>query len=394
MSSPAAAAAPSALARFFDGDVWYSFKNSPMAVIAALIAALCVFCAVFAPWVAPYDPFDLASLNLSDARLPPAWMADGSRAFLLGTDDQGRDLLSAIMYGARISLFVGVASVLVSMLVGVGLGLLSGFAGGKVDAVIMRICDVMLSFPSLLVALLIDGVGRAIFPNAHDTLAFGVLIVAISLTGWVQYARTVRGSTLVERNREYVQAARVIGVRPSRIMFRHVLPNVMGPVLVLATIHVAAAILTEATLSFLGVGVPPTSPSLGTLIRIGNDFLFSGEWWITIFPGVMLVLIALSVNLLGDWLRDALNPRLRWPTPVAPSALPLEGAPPAARQSRFRGGCSRTGSAVPPGGLSDDCPTARSPPPARRVPDAPRHAVGAGRRLLRHRAGRGARRGR
>ena len=197
------------------------------------------------------------------------------------------------------------------MLVGVGLGLLSGFAGGRVDAFIMRVCDVMLSFPSILIALLIDGVGRAMFPNAHESLAFGVLILAISLSGWVQYARTVRGSTLVERNKEYVQAARVIGVAPGRIMFKHVLPNVMGPVLVLATIQVAAAILTEATLSFLGVGVPSTSPSLGTLIRIGNDLLFSGEWWITIFPGVMLVLIALSVNLLGDWLRDALNPKLQ-----------------------------------------------------------------------------------
>ena len=311
MSNGTVAAAPGALARFFDGDVWHSFTRSPTAMIAAVIAALCIFVAVFAPWVAPHDPFDLASVDLSDARLPPAWMEGGSPKFLLGTDDQGRDLLSAIMYGARISLFVGVASVLVSMIVGVGLGLLSGFAGGKVDALIMRICDVMLSFPSILVALLIDGVGRAVFPNAPESLAFGVLIVAISLTGWVQYARTVRGSTLVERNREYVQAARVIGVAPLRIMFRHVLPNVLGPVLVLATIHVAAAILTEATLSFLGVGVPPTSPSLGTLIRIGNDVLFSGEWWITIFPGVMLILIALSVNLLGDWLRDALNPRLR-----------------------------------------------------------------------------------
>ena len=311
MSNGTVAAAPGALARFFDGDVWHSFTRSPTAMIAAVIAALCIFVAVFAPWVAPHDPFDLASVDLSDARLPPAWMEGGSPKFLLGTDDQGRDLLSAIMYGARISLFVGVASVLVSMIVGVALGLLSGFAGGKVDALIMRICDVMLSFPSILVALLIDGVGRAVFPNAPESLAFGVLIVAISLTGWVQYARTVRGSTLVERNREYVQAARVIGVAPMRIMFRHVLPNVLGPVLVLATIHVAAAILTEATLSFLGVGVPPTSPSLGTLIRIGNDVLFSGEWWITIFPGVMLILIALSVNLLGDWLRDALNPRLR-----------------------------------------------------------------------------------
>ncbi len=310
MSTPASASA-SRLSRWFDSDVWFSFRNSPMAMTAAVIAALCAFCAVFAPWVSPYNPFDLATLNLSDARLPPAWSDGGSRAHWLGTDDQGRDILSALFYGARISLLVGLASVLVSLVVGVGLGLLSGFVGGKTDALIMRICDVMLSFPSILVALLIDGVGHAMFPNAQDTLAFGVLIVAISLTGWVQYARTVRGSTLVERNKEYVQAARVIGVAPLRIMFKHVLPNVMGPVLVLATIQVAAAIITEATLSFLGVGVPPTSPSLGTLIRVGNDFLFSGEWWITIFPGAMLVLIALSVNLLGDWLRDALNPRLR-----------------------------------------------------------------------------------
>jgi peptide/nickel transport system permease protein len=304
-------AAPGRLARFLDSDLWFSFRSSPTAMLAAVIALLCVFCSLFAPWVSPHNPFDLASLSLSDARLPPAWEAEGNRKFLLGTDDQGRDILSALFYGARISLFVGLASVLVSMVVGVGLGLLSGFAGGKVDTFIMRVCDVMLSFPSILVALLIDGVGHAMFPNAQDSLAFGVLIVAISLTGWVQYARTVRGSTLVERNKEYVQAARVIGVAPVRIMFKHVLPNVLGPVLVLATIQVAAAILTEATLSFLGVGVPPTSPSLGTLIRVGNDFLFSGEWWITIFPGAMLVLIALSVNLLGDWLRDALNPRLR-----------------------------------------------------------------------------------
>jgi peptide/nickel transport system permease protein len=215
------------------------------------------------------------------------------------------------MYGARISLLVGLASVVLSVVVGVSLGLLSGFVGGRIDAFIMRVCDVMLSFPAILIALLIDGVGRALFPNAHETLAFAVLVLAIALPGWVQYARTVRGTTLVERNKEYVQAARVTGVATRRIMFGHVLPNVMGPVLVLATIQVAQAILIEATLSFLGVGVPPTQPSLGTLIRIGNDFLFSGEWWITIFPGVMLVMIALSVNLLGDWLRDALNPRLR-----------------------------------------------------------------------------------
>ena len=300
-----------ALARFFDGDVWFSFRSSPVAIGAALIAFGCVFGAVFADWVAPHNPFDLATLELSDSRLPPVWQEGGSAKYLLGTDDQGRDILSALMYGARISLAVGLASVLLSMLVGVALGLLSGFVGGKVDAVIMRVCDVMLSFPAILIALLVDGVGRALFPNAHESLAFGVLIVAIALTGWVQYARTVRGSTLVERNKEYVQAARVIGVPSLTIMRRHVLPNVLGPVSVLATIQVATAIVIEATLSFLGVGAPPTTPSLGTLIRIGNDFLFSGEWWITIFPGVMLVLIALSVNLLGDWLRDALNPRLR-----------------------------------------------------------------------------------
>lgn len=295
---------------WWDSDVAYSFRQSPAAMLAALLALVFVIAALFAPWVAPHNPFDLATLELSNARLPPAWLPDGQKVFLLGTDDQGRDILSALIYGARISLAVGLASVILSVIVGVTLGLLAGFWGGWIDAFLMRLCDVMLSFPAILVALLIAGVGRALFPNAHESLAFGVLIVSISLTGWVQYARTVRGSTLVERQKEYVQAARVIGVSPLRIMRKHVLPNVLGPVLVLSTIHVATAIITEATLSFLGVGAPPTSPSLGTLIRIGNDYLFSGEWWITVFPGVVLILIALSVNLLGDWMRDALNPRL------------------------------------------------------------------------------------
>ncbi|MFP8779389.1 ABC transporter permease [Hydrogenophaga sp. RWCD_12] len=297
--------------RWLDSDVGHSFRSSPMAMVAALIALVCVGCALFAPWVAPHDPFDLATLELSNARLPPAWMEGGNPDFLLGTEDQGRDILSAVMYGARISLAVSVTSVLLSVAIGVFLGLLAGFLGGWMDAFLMRLCDVMLSFPPILVALLIAGVGRALFPQAQDSLAFGVLVLSITLTGWVQYARTVRGSTLVERRKEYVQAAQVIGVPPLRIMRRHVLPNVLGPVLVLATIHVATAIITEATLSFLGVGAPVTSPSLGTLIRVGNDYLFSGEWWITVFPGAMLVLISLSVNLLGDWLRDALNPRLR-----------------------------------------------------------------------------------
>ncbi len=300
-----------ALWRIWDGDLAHSLRSSPVAMAAAVVALVCVLASLFAGQVSPHNPFDLASLELSDSRLPPAWSELGSRKYLLGTDDQGRDILSAVIYGARISLIVGVASVVLSVLVGVVFGLLAGYLGGWVDGLLMRLCDVMLSFPAILVALLIAGVGRAMFPDAHETLAFGVLILSISLTGWVQYARTVRGSTLVERSKEYVQAARVTGVSSLRIMRRHVLPNVMGPVMVLATIQVATAIITEATLSFLGVGAPPTSPSLGTLIRVGNDYLFSGEWWITVFPGLMLVLIALSVNLLGDWLRDALNPRLQ-----------------------------------------------------------------------------------
>ncbi len=282
-----------------------------MAIAAALVALVCGFCALFAGAVAPHNPFDLATLELSDSLLPPAWMEGGQLKYLLGTDEQGRDVFSALMYGARISLFVGGASVIASTLVGVALGLVSGYYGGRLDALIMRICDVMLSFPSILIALLIAGVGHAMFPGAKDWLAFVVLIIAIALPGWVQYARAVRGSTMVERGKEYVQAARVIGVTPARIMLRHVLPNVMGPVMILATIQVATAIITEATLSFLGVGVSPTSPSLGTFINEGNKQLFSGAWWLVIFPGTMLVLIALSINLFGDWLRDALNPKLR-----------------------------------------------------------------------------------
>ncbi|HEV6966634.1 ABC transporter permease [Roseateles sp.] len=308
-SSPTASS--SALRGFFAGDVWHSFRTSPVAVAAAVIAIVCLVCALFADVIAPHNPFDLATLELMDSLKPPAWVEGGEARYLLGTDGQGRDILSALMYGARISLLVGIASVLLSMVIGVSLGLLAGFVGGRTDAFVMRVCDVMLSFPSILVALMISGIGRSLFPQAPDALAFVVLVLAIALTGWVQYARTVRGSTLVERHKEYVQAARVIGVGPLRIMGRHVLPNVLGPVLVLATIQIASAIITEATLSFLGVGVPATSPSLGTLIRNGNDYLFSGEWWITAWPSVTLVLITLSVNLLGDWLRDALNPRLR-----------------------------------------------------------------------------------
>ncbi len=298
--------------RFRDSDVYYSFKRSPVTIVAAIVTAIFVISAVFAPWLAPHQPFDLATVDLLDGFLPPVWHADGDPRFLLGTDDQGRDILSTIMYGARISLGVGFASVAFAMVIGVGLGLVSGYLGGVIDAVIMRVADIQLSFPAILIALLIDGVARSLLPrDMHDEVAIYVLVFAIGISGWVQYARTVRGSTLVEKNKEYVQAAHVMGIPPVLIMLRHVLPNVMGPVLVIATIHLAVAIITEATLSFLGVGVSPTSPSLGTLIRVGNDFLFSGEWWITIFPGAALALLVLAVNLLGDWLRDALNPKLR-----------------------------------------------------------------------------------
>jgi peptide/nickel transport system permease protein len=303
---------PGFLARALDSDLFYSFRKSPLTVIAAVITVICFSAALLAPWVAPHNPFDLRTLNLLDAFNPPAWMPEGDPKFLIGTDDQGRDVLSTIMFGARISLLVGFCSVLFAMTLGVTLGLISGYVGGAVDAVIMRIADVQLSFPAILIALLVDGILRAAFPRElHDQFALYVLTLSIGLSYWVQYARTVRGSTLVEKNKEYIQAARVIGVHPVRMLFSHILPNVTGPVLVIATINLALAIITEATLSFLGVGMPPTQPSLGTLINKGNDFLMSGEWWITIFPGLALVLMALSVNLLGDWLRDALNPRLR-----------------------------------------------------------------------------------
>jgi peptide/nickel transport system permease protein len=312
VSFGAAARPPSALWRVFDSDLWWSFRRSPVTVAAAVVALMIVGGALFAPWIAPHDPFDPATLSLLDASNPPAWLEGGSWTFPLGTDNQGRDVLSAILYGSRLSLFVGSSAVVLALLLGVTLGLLAGWRGGLTDTIIMRVADVKLSFPAILIALLIDGVARGVLPrDAQSEIAPYVLIAAIALSFWVQYARTVRASTLVERNKEYVQAARVIGVHPAKIVLGHLLPNVIGPVLVIATINLALAILTEATLSFLGVGLPPTRPSLGTLIRNGNDYLFSGDWWISIFPGVVLAALILSVNLLGDWLRDAFNPKLR-----------------------------------------------------------------------------------
>ncbi|MHC5655834.1 ABC transporter permease [Stappia sp.] len=300
------------LARALDSDILHSFLRSKITIVSAIVTLAFLLGAALAPWIAPHDPFDLASLSILDSQLPPVGLDGADPRYLLGTDDQGRDILSGILYGARISLAVGFVSVAFAAVVGVLLGLIAGYVGGKVDALIMRIAEVQLTFPAILIALLVDGVARAVFGNLdRERFAFWILVFSIALSFWVQFARTVRGSTLVERNKEYVQAARLIGIPPFLIMVRHVLPNVVGPVLVIATINLGLAIITEATLSFLGVGIPPTQPSLGTLVRIGNDFLFSGEWWIAMFPGLALAILVLAVNLLGDWLRDALNPKLR-----------------------------------------------------------------------------------
>ncbi|MDE2361370.1 MAG: ABC transporter permease [Hyphomicrobiales bacterium] len=300
------------LRRILGSDLLWSFTRSPGAMIAATVAFGLCLCALFAPLIAPQNPFDLASLDLMDARDPPVWLSGGDHRFLLGSDSQGRDILSAIFFGARISIGVSLASVALALVIGVSLGLVAGYFGGRVEAIVMRAADVQLTFPAILTALLINGAARAVLgPGRVAGSEFWVLVISIGLSFWVQYARTVRASTLVERHKDYVAAARLIGASAPRIMFTHVLPNVLGPVLVIATINLALAIITEATLSFLGVGLPPSQPSLGTLVRTGNDYLMSGEWWIVFFPGVALAALALSVNIIGDWLRDALNPRLR-----------------------------------------------------------------------------------
>lgn len=299
--------------RAWQSDVAWSFRHNPVAMVSALVFLILIMSAVLAPWIAPYQPFDPSTLNLMDGFSPPMDVAIGTgNVYWLGTDDQGRDIFSTILYGMRLSLFIGVTAVLLAATLGVTLGLIAGYAGGWVDTLIMRIADIQLTFPSILVALLIFGVARGLTPpELRDQMAVWVLILSIGLSDWVQFARTVRSSTLVEANKDYVQAAKLIG-RPRHIILRkHLLPNVMGPVLVIATISLALAIIAEATLSFLGVGAPPTKPSLGTLISIGQDYLFSGEWWIILFPALTLLLLALSVNLLGDWLRDVLNPKLR-----------------------------------------------------------------------------------
>lgn len=298
--------------RLLSGDIAWSFFQSPVAMIAAAVTVLCILATFAAPIIAPFNPFDPAQISLWDGKLPPSWIEGGQEKYLLGTDDQGRDLLSTILYGGRLSIIVGLAAVFLGMLLGVTLGVISGYVGGAVDAVIMRMADVQLTIPGILVAILINGLGRAALPlEFREDFAIYVVIVAIGLTDWPQFARVARGATLVEAQKEYVQAARVIGLPAWLIMLRHVLPNTLRPVLVIATIGLALAIIAEATLSFLGLGIPPTTPSLGTLIRVGNEFLFSGLWWITFFPATALVILVFAINLLGDWMRDALNPKLR-----------------------------------------------------------------------------------
>ncbi|MEK9625734.1 MAG: ABC transporter permease [Gammaproteobacteria bacterium] len=303
----------SLMSRFGESDFFYSFKRSPVTLVSFAVVLLLILLAVFADLVAPTNPFDVGSLNLMNGFTPPMQPnAFTGEVFFLGTDDQGRDLLSAIIFGLRVSLFVGLTAVVFAMVLGVSLGLWAGYRGGWVDSLIMRAADIQVTFPSILIAMLIFGIARGLLPpSMRDELAISVLIISIGLSEWVPFARTVRGTTLVEKEKEYVQAARLIGLGSGQIMLRHILPNVLSPVLVIATITLALAIIAEATLSFLGVGAPPTEPSLGTLIRIGQDFLFSGEWWILIFPAATLLALALSVNLLGDWLRDTLNPRLK-----------------------------------------------------------------------------------
>ena len=298
--------------RFLDNDVTWSFLHTPSAIVAACVTVIAVSAALAAPWIAPYDPFDPSQISLWDGKLPPAWVEDGSSTYLLGTDNQGRDMLSTILYGGRLSIVVGFVAVFLGMLLGVTLGVISGYLGGKVDAIIMRFADVQLTIPGILLAILINGIGRAILPiDMRDDFAIYVVIIAIGLTDWPQFARVARGATMVEAQKEYVQSARVIGLPGWLIMIRHILPNTLRPILVIATIGLALAVIAEATLSFLGQGIPPTTPSLGTLIRVGNEYLFSGLWWITLFPGITLVVLVFAVNLLGDWMRDALNPKLR-----------------------------------------------------------------------------------
>ena len=279
------------------------FIESRLAVLGLAIFVTVTVLAVFAPWITPQNPYDLAQLDIMDGRLPPGEAAmDGSMTFWLGTDDQGRDMLSGIIYGLRISLTVGTTSTAIALCIGAALGLLAAYFGGRVDTLIMRIVDLQLSFPAILIALIL----LAVLGQGVDKV-----IVALITVQWAYYARTVRGTALVERRKEYIEAAQCLALSPTRVVFRHMLPNCMPPLIVVATVQVAHAIALEATLSFLGLGLPITEPSLGLLIANGYEYLLSGKYWISVFPGVALLITIVSVNLMGDQLRDVLNPRLQ-----------------------------------------------------------------------------------
>lgn len=298
---------------FWTSDIGWSFRGSPTAILSAIVVVILLTAALLAPWITPQNPFDPSELNLTNGFSPPLQENPFTNDFFVfGADNQGRDVFSTILYGLRISLMVGVLAVAFGLVLGVSLGLIAGYVGGRVDSIIMRSADIQLTFPAILIAMLIFGIAKGITPVEYrDQMAIWVLIVAIGLSDWVPFARVVRGATLVQKNKDFVLAARLAGQGPITIMFRHILPNAMSPILVIATISLALAIIAEATLSFLGVGAPPTKPSLGTLIRVGQEFALSGEWWILFFPAMTLLMLALAVNSLGDWLRDALNPSLK-----------------------------------------------------------------------------------
>lgn len=297
--------------RFRDSYLLYSFKRDLIAQFSLLVFVMMVAAAVLAPWLATMDPYDLAQIDILASELPPFWISGSEDAYVLGTDAQGRDMLSTILYGARVSLIIGFGAVALQAILGVSFGLLAGYLGGRIDAFLMRLADIQLSFSTLMVAIVVGALVKAIFGGAtFSAYAVPLLVLIIGLAEWPQYARTVRASVLAEKNKEYVDAARTMGLSSRRIMFRHILPNTLSPIFVISTVQVANAIISEAALSFLGLGMPETHPSLGSLIKSGFDYLQSGSWWITLMPGAVLVLLVLVINLLGDWLRDVLNPRL------------------------------------------------------------------------------------
>ncbi|RRC98239.1 ABC transporter permease [Amphritea balenae] len=297
--------------RFRQSHFWHSFCIDKVAQISFLVFVAYVIAALLAPLMAPFDPYDPGSIDIMNSELPPSWQEEGDATFWLGTDAQGRDLWSTILYGTRVSLMIGICAVMLQAFLGICIGLVAGYVGGKVDSLLMRLADVQLSFSTMMVAIIVLAVFQATFgTQLYQELAMVMLILVIGIAEWPQYARTVRASVLAEKEKEYVDAARVMGLRAPRIMFRHILPNTLSPILVISTVQVANAIISEAALSFLGLGMPVSQPSLGSLISSGFEYIFSGSWWITVIPGLVLIVLVLVMNLLGDWLRDVLNPKL------------------------------------------------------------------------------------